>query len=271
MFFTLAKVFWFVVQPLGAILVLLVLTVMALLAGWRRAGATFAVLALAITFISGWTSFGAMALHPLESRFERPEPPPGDVAGIIVLGGFFEGAINLARGGYELNSSADRIVEAAILARRYPDARIVVTGGSGSLVLDGEADGATAPRLLEALGVERERMLMEDRSRDTYENAIFTRELVDPQPGETWLLVTSAFHLPRSMMLFRRAGFDVVPWPTDYRTTGDDRPGLSRNNVVHTLQTTGLALREWIGLVAYRVTGRTDSILPPREERPASP
>lgn len=262
MFFTLAKVFWFVVQPLGAILVLLVLTVMALLAGWRRAGATFAVLALAITFISGWTSFGAMALHPLESRFERPEPPPGDVAGIIVLGGFFEGAINLARGGYELNSSADRIVEAAILARRYPDARIVVTGGSGSLVLDGEADGATAPRLLEALGVERERMLMEDRSRDTYENAIFTRELVDPQPGETWLLVTSAFHMPRSVGLFRKLGLEVLPWPTDYRTTGRASLGLDFTQPSMNAQLMTTALREWTGLLFYYVAGRTHALLP---------
>ncbi len=265
MFFTLAKIFWFVVQPLGALLVLLVLAVIALLVGWRRIGTSLVVLALLVTFVSGWTSLGALALHPLEDRFERPSSPPDDVAGIIVLGGFFEGAINLARGGYELNSSADRIVEAAVLARRYPEARVVVTGGSGSLLLDGEADGATAPRLLEALGIGRERMVLEDQSRDTYENALFTRELVEPQEGETWLLVTSAFHMPRSVMLFRRAGFDVVPWPVDYRTTGEDTLGLSRNNVVHTLQTTGLALREWIGLVSYRVTGRTDAILPPRE------
>lgn len=265
MFFTLAKIFWFVVQPLGALLVLLVLAVIALLVGWRKLGTSLVVLALLVTFVSGWTSLGAMALHPLEDRFERPSPPPDDVAGIIVLGGFFEGAINLARGGYELNSSADRIVEAAILARRYPEARVVVTGGSGSLLLDGEADGSTAPRLLEALGIGRERMVLEDQSRDTYENALFTRELVEPQEGETWLLVTSAFHMPRSVMLFRRAGFDVAPWPVDYRTTGKDTLGPSRNNVVHTLQTTGLALREWIGLVAYRVTGRTDAILPPRD------
>lgn len=265
MFFTFAKIFWFVVQPLGALLVLLVLAVIALVIGWRRIGTGFAVLALLVTFVSGWTSVGAMALHPLENRFERPSPPQDDVAGIIVLGGFFEGAINLARGGYELNSSADRIVEAAVLARRYPQARVVVTGGSGSLLLDGEADDATAPRLLEALGIERGRMVLEDQSRDTYENALFTRELVEPQEGETWLLVTSAFHMPRSVMLFRRAGFDVVPWPVDYRTTGEDSLGLSRNNVVHTLQTTGVALREWIGLVAYRVTGRTDAILPARE------
>src|SRR5690606_19192507 len=124
--------------------------------------------------------------------FERPEPAPVDVAGIVVLGGGFEGGINLVRGGHELNAAGDRFVEAAILARRYPDARVVVTGGTGTLLLEGEGDGATAPRLLTALGVEPERLVLESRSRDTYENALFTREMVEPADGEIWLLVTSA-------------------------------------------------------------------------------
>lgn len=262
MFFTLAKVFWFVVQPVGLVLLLLGITLLAFVLGLRKLGLSAALSAFMILFVSGWTSVGAMALAPLEDRFARHDPAPADVAGIIVLGGFFEGAVNLVRGGYELNSGGDRIVEAAILARRYPDAKVVVTGGAGTLLLEGAADGATAPRLLEGLGIPRERMVLEDQSRDTYENAVMTRQLVDPKPGETWLLVTSAFHMPRSMMLFRRAGFDVVAWPTDYRTTGQDTLGLSRHNVNHTLQTTGVAMREWIGLVAYRVAGHTDAILP---------
>ena len=124
-----------------------------------------------------------------------------------MLGGGLEGAINLARGGYELNSGGDRFVEAAVLARRFPDAKVLVSGGTGTLVLEGEGDADTAPRLLAALGVAAERLILENKSRNTYENAQFTKELVNPQPGETWLLVTSAFHMPRSMGLFRKVGF----------------------------------------------------------------
>lgn len=262
MFFTLAKVFWFVAQPLGLTLTFLAIAVLSLIIGWRRIGLSSAVFAMLVLFVSGWTSVGAMLIAPLENRFVRPDPVPAEVAGVIVLGGFAEGRINLARGGYELNSGGDRIVETAVLARRYPSARIVVTGGGGTLVSEGEADAAAAPRLLEALGVERSRMVLEDQSRDTYENATFTRKLVDPKPGEVWLLVTSAFHMPRSVMLFRKAGFEVVAWPTDYRSNGRDGIGLTGHNVIHTMQTTSVAVREWIGLVAYRVTGRTDAILP---------
>ena len=145
-------------------------------------------------------------LNPLEERFQRP-PLPDKVAGIIVLGGGFEGAINLARGGYDMNSGGDRFLEAAVLARRYPQAKIVVSGGTGTLVLDGEGDADTAPKLFEALGIPASRLILEKESRNTYENVENIRKLVTPGEDETWLLVTSAFHMPRSMGLFRKAAF----------------------------------------------------------------
>ena len=262
MFFYLSKLFWLLVQPLNLIGALVLLGIVLSLFRLRRLGLLFSATGLAVLALGAWTSLGALLLHPLEDRFSRPDPAPTQVAGIVVLGGGFEGAVNLARGGYELNASGDRFVEAAVLARRYPSARVVVTGGTGSLVLEGEGDADTAPRLLEALGVARERLVLENRSRNTHENALFTRELVVPQPGETWLLVTSAFHMPRSVGLFRKAGFDVVPWPSDYQTSGTETFGLAEDNVMDSLRNLSLAIREWIGLLAYRLTGRIDEILP---------
>lgn len=262
MFFYLSKIFWIFAQPINFIGLTMGIALLATLLRWRRTGLAALVTGFAVLALSTWTSLGALMLHPLEDRFVRPDPPPAEIAGIIVLGGGFEGSVNRARGGYELNASGDRFVEAAVLARRYPAARVVVTGGSGSLVLDGEADGDTAPRLLRALGVEPARLVLENRSRDTYENAVFTKELVGPQPGETWLLVTSAFHMPRSMGLFRKAGFDVVAWPADYRTSGQEHAGAAQDNFSDSLQNTTVAIREWIGLAAYRLTGRLDELLP---------
>jgi uncharacterized SAM-binding protein YcdF (DUF218 family) len=103
---------------------------------------------------------------------------------------------------------------------------------------------------------------LENKSRNTAENAEFSKELARPRPGETWLLVTSAYHMPRSVGLFRKVGFPVVPWPSDYRTSGREGVGFFRDNEVDALQNTTLALREWIGLIAYWLSGRIDSILP---------
>ncbi|RUU92319.1 YdcF family protein, partial [Mesorhizobium sp. M7A.F.Ca.MR.176.00.0.0] len=198
------------------------------------------------------------------ARLMAPSKPPlpAKVDGIVVLGGGFEGAINLARGGYELNSSGDRMVETAVLARRFPTAKVVVSGGTGALFLDGEGDAATAPRLLTALGVAADRLILENKSRNTYENAVFTKELVTPKPGETWLLVTSAFHMPRAKALFDKAGFATVPWPVDYRTSGKEGIGLFRDNPADSLQATTMAIREWIGLFAYWLSGRIDQPFP---------
>jgi uncharacterized SAM-binding protein YcdF (DUF218 family) len=259
MFFHLAKIFWLLIQPLNLAILLLATGIVAGLLRWRRLMTLGIFGGFLILILSAWTSLGHIMITPLEQRYVRPDPTPGHVEGIVVLGGGLEGAINLERGGYEVNSGGDRFIEAAALARRYPEARVVITGGVGELVIEGEGDGKTAPRLLEALGVSPDRLILETESRDTYENAIFTKRIVTPSPGETWLLVTSAYHMPRSMAIFRRAGFPVVAWPVDYRTSGREGVGLFVDNPLDSLQTTTTAVREWIGLVAYWLSGRIDS------------
>ncbi|MER8693481.1 YdcF family protein [Mesorhizobium opportunistum] len=261
MFYYLSKILWFFIQPLNLTIFLLLAGLIAGTVGRRRLAVTGSVLAFVILALSAWTSLGAMMLNPLEERFPRP-PLPQKVDGIVVLGGGFEGAINLARGGYELSSSGDRMVETAILARRFPQAKVVVSGGNGSLFLDGEGDADTAPRLLGPLGVSADRLVLEDQSRNTYENAVFSRKLVEPKPGETWLLVTSAFHMPRAKALFDKAGFPTVPWPVDYRTSGKEGVGLFRDNAADSLENTTMAIREWIGLFAYWLSGRIDRPFP---------
>jgi len=262
MFFFLSKVLWFFLQPLNLSILLVLGGLVLAVAGSRRLSFAATLIAFLILAASAWTSLGAMLLHPLEDRFARPVAMPEHVDGIIVLGGGLEGAINLRRGGYEMNGGGDRFVEAAVLARKYPQARVLVTGGMGTLLLEGEGDADTAPRLLAALGVSPDRLILENQSRNTAENAAFSKELVKPASGETWLLITSAFHMPRAVGLFRKVGFPVVPWPADYRTSGGEGIGLWRDNEVDALQNTTVALREWIGLAAYRLSGRTDALLP---------
>lgn len=262
MFHVASALFWFVAQPLNFATILFALSLLAAILRRRRTGIALGAGGIAVIVLAAWTTLGALMLQPLENRFARPEIAPSRVDGIVVLGGGFEGGINLARGGYELNSSGDRFVETAVLARRYPDARVLVSGGQASLFLDGEADSDSGSRLMQALGVDKSRLILEGRSRDTYENGRFSKELAKPKEGETWLLVTSAFHMPRSVAVFRAAGFEVVPWPTDYRTAGDERPGLAEDNPLDCLQNTSVAIREWIALAAYRLLGRTQTLLP---------
>lgn len=270
MFFVASKIFWLFANPLSLATLLALASFLLVLAGWRRLAATAGGLGFMVLAVSGWTTAGALMLHPLEERFQRPPTLPERIDGIVVLGGGFEGGINRVRGGYELNSSGDRFVETAILALRHPEAKVLVSGGTGALMLAGEGDGETAPRLLMALGVDRGRLILDNEARNTQENAVFSKRLAEPKPGETWLLVTSAFHMPRSVGLFRKVEFPVVPWPVDYRTSGAERPGVAEDNAFDSMQNTALAIREWIGLAAYRLTGRIDELVP-APDKPLNP
>ena len=213
----------------------------------------------------------ALLVAPLENRF--PQPPFDLVAptGIIVLGGATEDEIAEARGQVALNDAAARLTTGASLARRFPDARLVFTGGSASLKPVHVSEADSVRRLWTELGVSQRNVLYEDRSRNTWENAIYTRELVQPKPGEKWLLVTSAMHMPRAMGIFRKAGFDVVPYPTDYKTLGTGQDICLSGNAARSLGLIDIAAHEWIGLIVYWATGKSTTIFPePRALLPSN-
>jgi uncharacterized SAM-binding protein YcdF (DUF218 family) len=201
------------------------------------------------------------ALLPLEDRFPQVAHPPAHVDGIVVLGGAVSPDMAAERGIPSLDEAAERMTAAVALALRYPTARLVFTGGRGSINQDGPMEADVARTLFIALGIPPERLTMESASRTTYENAILTKALVQPQPGQTWILVTSAMHMPRSVGLFRAAGWPILPWPVAYKSGWGHNLWLPTSLGGHLVQL-DQAMHEWIGLVAYRILGRTDTLFP---------
>jgi uncharacterized SAM-binding protein YcdF (DUF218 family) len=169
--------------------------------------------------------------------------------------------VSAARNEVVLNEAAERLTVVADLARRYPNARILYSGGNGELIGD-EREAPFALRLLKTFGVAPDRILLEDRSRNTIENAVYSREVARPKPGERWLLVTSAYHMPRAIGVFRKVGFAVEPYPVDWRTRGAQdelRPFASVGDGLRRVDT---AVREWVGLAVYWLTGRSSELFP---------
>ena len=257
--FLLSKLFWLFARPNTFALFLACLGA-ALLIRHRRWGRWPLLLglgwftAILLTPLAAWLSL------PLEDRFPRPRPP-ARVDGVIVLGGAVEQLLSERRGIPALNGAAERMTEAVALSRRYPEARILFTGGSGNPLGTALSEADVARDLFTSLGLEGSRVLLEPLSRNTWENATMTRAMVPPREGETWLLVTSASHMPRSMGCFRQAGWQVTPWPVNYSTlpggAGWFDPPLSFR-----LGQAEWAVREYVGLVAYRLLGRTDAWFP---------
>lgn len=177
--------------------------------------------------------------------------------GIIVLGGAEDTGAFVRWGLPGLNEAGERVTEGAALARRFPQAKLVFTGGMASLVY---SDATQVPSQMttaiwRSLGVPEGQIVLEERSRNTSENAIFTRDLVQPQPGQTWVLVTSAWHMPRAVETFQRNGWTgIVPWPVDFRS-GGQALRLEWRLDDH-LQDADVALKEFLGLIVYRVAGK---------------
>jgi uncharacterized SAM-binding protein YcdF (DUF218 family) len=261
MFFILSKTVTLLLLPSNFLLLLAGLGGLLMLTRWRRAGARMLATGLVVLALCALLPVGSLLLHALESRFPRWDPARGAPDGIVVLGGAIMPQLSRIHGEPVLNADAGRVIAMAKLARDYPKARIVYTGGDASLRPTGLTETGFVPPLLDQLGVPRARVMLESRSRNTAENAVFTKEMVQPKPGERWLLVTTAWHMPRAVGSFRRAGFPVEAYPVAWRTGATVNIALAFD-VGARLARLDLGAHEWLGLFAYWITGRTSELLP---------
>ena len=262
MFFSLSKTVNFLLVPSNAIALLCALGVLLLATRFRKTGLRILIFGVALLLIVGLSPLSNWMWLPLTERFPAWSAAGRPPDGIIVLGGAIDPEASQARGSPELGDSAERLITMLQLARRYPAARIVFTGGSASLIGPQLAEAPVAGDLLEDFGIPASRIVLESESRTTAENATLTRNLVSPKPGERWLLVTSAYHMPRSIGVFRKAGFDVEAYPVDWRSRGWQDGWRPFVVISMGLDRADTAAHEWVGLVAYWITGRMSELFP---------
>ena len=261
MFFFVSKLLEYLLLPSNLIGLLAVVGVFLFLVRRPKLGGGLLIVAALFLFLVGWSPLGSAALVLLEDRFPQPTVPVS-VAGIVILGGAFDTHISLDRSTVAVNDAGERLTAAAELSRRYPDARIILSGGASHLLFgQAETESALARDLLVRIGVPENRIELEERSRNTCENAVESKTVAAPKAGEQWLLVTSASHMPRAVACFRAAEFPIIAYPVDYRTRRSElwRPATS---IADGLELLDLAAHEWIGLVSYRLLGQTRELLP---------
>lgn len=261
MFFILSKTVAFLLLPSNLLIASIVAGLLLMATRWKRVGRWLAGVAFVLLLLVGFLPVGNGLSHILEGRFPRWDSSRGAPDGIVVLGGVIEPTLSRSRGQIALNDSAERVTALVRLAREYPKARIVFTSGDASLLADEPAEANYLYPLLDHIGFPRARVMLEARSRNTYENAVLTKALVKPKPGERWLLVTSAQHMPRAVGCFRKAGFPVEAYPVDWKTMRRLRFWPSTDFGAGLAKADG-AVHEWLGLFAYWLTGRTSELLP---------
>ena len=244
---------WWLAQPSHILALAVLLAALLGGLGWRTGASglagfvAVALAAVAVLPIHAWIA------TPLESRAAVPDPLPEAVDGILVLGGAVEWRVAAARDQLALDAAGERVLAGAALARRYPGAQLAFTGLYADALPHDLGTEPDARSLLWGPEFDGARFLGEARS--TYEDALVALERLDPGPNETWLLVTSALHMPRAVGVFATLGWSVVPYPVDYRTDGAYRWGL-RGDVAAELAAIDRAVRDW---GASRRNGRSRS------------
>lgn len=244
------------------------------LAGFLTTGRVRMVLAGIPVFILLFAGLGPVSdwmIKPLEMRFPTVDPAVLEkqpLGGIVILGGGLDPERSADHRSYELTEAADRIMLAASLAIRFPNLPIIVSGGSGDPVNQQDREADYIASILRQWGVKPGRIIVDNQSRRTAEHpGMIARALSVrigkpiAKPGKTWAIITSAAHMPRAIGVFRKAGWSVIAVPTDYRTGTHWHPVLGEG-LARGLLRTDMAAREWAGLVAYYLQGKTSALFP---------
>jgi len=261
LFFISSKVLWLSFRPDIIILFFLVLVWFFL---WKKSykkarqllvGTLLSMLIIAIIPI------GSMLLHPLESQFETNPKLPTVIDGVIVLSGAIGAEHSRAWDQVEVGSAADRLIMFMKLAREYPSAQLIFSGGSGSLFNQKDKDADIAKRFFREQGLDISRIVFERESRNTFESALFSYRIIEPNIDENWILITTAWHMPRAVGSFCKIGWPVIPYPVDHKTYPNQKLSLGFN-LNAGFETITRALKAWIGMIAYYVAGKSDKLLP---------
>jgi uncharacterized SAM-binding protein YcdF (DUF218 family) len=254
--FIAAKLLAFLTQPLAWVGLL---GLCALLVARKRPAwaSRLGLAALALLFGLGWEPLPDALTRALESRY--PANPaladPAAYAGVIVLGGALEPAyLWTVPGQSALNESAERMTDVLPLARQHPQWQVLFTGGEGEWLASGPSEAERARRFFATQGLDADRLLLEGNSRTTFENALLSRQVAGPLAARPWLLLTSAMHMPRAMATFQKLGWKVTAYPVDFRT-GEQTPWTQYTMDIGAKKWRQ-ALHEWLGLLAYQLSGQ---------------
>ena len=256
MYVYLSKILPVFVMPLSVVLLLLLVGLMFLRKGRRKTSGGFLSLALVLLWTASMPLVANLLYGNIESQYP-PQPLDRVPAGgcVIVLGGVV-GAPIPPRVDIEFNEAVDRVYKTAELYRAGKAPYVIVTGGNQPWTKSGTAEAELIRDVLMGWGVPEDVIFLEGSSRNTRENALYSRNIINSINCEQPLLVTSAAHMPRALAAFNSVGLRVTPVSTDVRVADTGFPALVEfMPSAQALAMTSDAIREWIGQWVYSMKG----------------
>ena len=261
LFFFISKIIWLIISPDSLLLILIIFTLVLLYLDKQKQAKILLSVVTGLLIVISFFPVGEWLLYPLETRFKTNPALPDKVAGIIVLSGSENTLLSPQWQQVELGDATERDLMFLTLALRHPEARLLFTGGSGNMLEQKDKEADIAKKLFKQLGFDTTRIIFEKESRNTYENAIYSKKIIQPAKNENWILITTGWHMPRSVGIYCKAEWPVIPYPVDHQTNKDNLFRISFN-LSNNLRMLKIAIKEWLGLFAYYLSGKTTSFLP---------
>ena len=260
MSFYLSKILWLIVNPFNIFIFITLFTMFLYFINFRRLSLIIYLINFIFIALISFLPIGSYLTYIIEKEFHTNTKFPQQVDGILILGGATNPLLFKEFDQISLNGSAERLVESVMIIRKFEKAKVIFSGGSGIINRSDLGHSQVAKLFYKKIGVDINKIFFEDKSRNTYENIIYSKKIAKPKKNENWLLITSAFHMKRALLIAEKNNWKLIPYAVDFKNIKEFKltPNL---NLLSNLNSFQSGLHEWLGLVSYYLMGRTDKFL----------
>ena len=260
MSFYLSKILWLIVNPFNIFIFITLFTMFLYLINFRRISLIIYLINFIFIALISFLPIGSYLTYIIEKEFHTNTKIPERVDGILILGGATNPLLFKEFDQISLNGSAERLVESVMIIRKFEKAKVIFSGGSGIVNRSDLGHSQVAKLFYKKMGVDINKIFFEDKSRNTHENIIYSKKIAKPKKNENWLLITSAFHMKRALLIAEKNNWKLIPYAVDFKNIKEFKltPNL---NLLSNLNSFQSGLHEWLGLVSYYLMGRTEKFL----------
>ena len=259
MSFYLSKILWLILNPFNIFIFVTLLSIFLYFVKLRRLSLIIFLINFVFIALISFLPIGSYLIYNIEKEYHSYIKPPDQVDGILILGGATNPQLYNEYDQISLNSSSERLVESVFIIKKFDKAKVIFSGGSGILNRPDFDHAQVAKSFYKKIGIEIDKIIFEDNSRNTYENITYSKKIANPKINENWLLITSASHMKRALLIAEKNNWKLIPYAVDFKNIKNFKliPNLKLLKNLNLFQQ---GLHEWLGLVSYYLMGRTNKI-----------
>ena len=259
MSFYLSKILWLILNPFNIFIFVTLISIFLYFVKLRKLSLIIFVINFVFITLISFLPIGSYLIYKIEKEYHSYIKPPDQVDGILILGGATNPLLYNEYDQISLNGSSERLVESVFIIKKFDKAKIIFSGGSGILNRPDLNHAQVAKSFYKKIGIEIDKIIFENNSRNTHENIIYSKKIANPKINENWLLITSASHMKRALLIADKNNWELIPYAVDFKNIKDFKfiPNL---NLLSNLNSFQQGSHEWLGLVSYYLMGRTNKV-----------